>query len=116
MFKDIISDTGGRLKPDIFKASCRQAILYILHFAQFPELISKIKFAISAFGKLIRNVQFKGFHFSHPSHSTELVLMTITLFSMCFAADVETTHSKTFFTFLALFNSMNGAMLHIPEY
>ena len=59
MFKGLISDTGGRLKRDIVKASCCQATLYILHFARFPELIFKIKFAISAFGKLIRNAQLK---------------------------------------------------------
>ena len=61
----------------VVKASCCQIILYILHFARFPILIFKINFAISAFGNFLRNVQLKWFHFNHPSHTTESVLMAI---------------------------------------
>ena len=56
MFRDLISDIGGRSYRDIFKASCCQVILYILHFPRFPILISKINFSISAFGNFLRNV------------------------------------------------------------
>ena len=35
---------------------------------------------------------------------------TGTLFSMCFAVDVETTHSKRVLSFFALFNLMNGTI------
>ena len=77
MFRRLISDIGGMSKRNIVKASCCQVILYILHFARFPILISKINFAISAFGNFLRNVQLKWFHFNHPSHTTESVLMAI---------------------------------------
>ena len=77
MFRGLISDIGGRSKHDIVKASCSQVIFYIFHFAQFPILISKINFAISAFGNFLRNVQLKWFHFNHLSHTTESVLMAI---------------------------------------
>ena len=77
MFRRLISDIGGMSKRDIVKASCCQVILYILHFARFPILIFKINFAISAFGNFLRNVQLKWFHFNHPSHTTESVLMAI---------------------------------------
>ena len=69
MFRDLISDIGGR--------SCCQITLYILHFAQFPILIFKFNFAISSFGNFLRNVQLKWFHFKYLSHTTESVIMAI---------------------------------------
>ena len=37
-------------------------------------------------------------------------LVTSTPFSMCFAVDVETAHSKIILSFFALFNLMNGTI------
>ena len=77
MFRDLISDVGGGL---VVKVSSCQIILYILHFAWLPILIFKIRFAISTFGNLLRNVQLKWFHFKHLSLITESVLMVYNYF------------------------------------
>ena len=43
-------------------------------------------------------------------------LVTSTPFSMCFAVDVETTHSKIILSFFALFNLMNGTIKYFGSF
>ena len=42
--------------------------------------------------------------------TSDFCFVTSTLFSMCFAMDVDTTHSKKILTFFAYLNLMNGTI------
>ena len=45
-----------------------------------------------------------------PTSDFNFPFVTSTPFSMCFAVDVETTHSKRILSFFALLNFMNGTI------